>query len=212
MTNDRPTTLPPPWAESLLRLMLRPDDRDSVSGDLLEEYRESIVPALGSKANRWYIRQLAWYVLRATWVWSVVVGAICLWRYLLDTLVPIHYTPGVIALRSAVMSWALIATFFGCGAWHAWRTRHLRAGVLLALSAATLGGYLGMAGTLISLAISHGPETMAAIEGSGGLFEGFPGAPLLLGILAFITSTPGAIAARIAATVYDWSSAKTKSA
>ena len=58
MTIDRPTTLPPQWAESLLRLILRPDDRDSVSGDLLEEYRESIVPALGATANRWYIRQV----------------------------------------------------------------------------------------------------------------------------------------------------------
>jgi hypothetical protein len=142
----------------------------------------------------------------------VVVGAICLWRYLLDTLVPIHYTPGVIALRSAVMSWALIATFFGCGAWHAWRTRHLRAGVLLALIAATIGSYLGMAGTLISLAISHGPETMAAIEGSGGLFEGFPGVPVLLLIAAFITGTPGAIAGRTAAAIYGASRPKTNNA
>jgi hypothetical protein len=84
--------------------------------------------------------------------------------------------------------------------------------VLSALIAATIGGYLGMAGTLISLAISHGPETLAAIEGSGGLFEGFPGAPVLLAILAVVTSTPGAIAGRIAGIVYHWSSANTKSA
>jgi len=212
MTIDRPTTLPPSWAESLLRLILRKEDRDSVSGDLLEEYREAIVPVLGAKANRWYIRQVAGYVLRATWAWGVLVAAICVWRYLLDTLAPIHYTPGVIAFRSAVMSWALMATFSGCGAWHAWRTGHLRAGVLLALIAATLGGYLGMAGTLISLAISHGPETWAAIEGSGGLFEGFPGAPVQLGILAVITSTPGALAGYIAGSVYDGSSANTKNA
>ena len=101
MTLDRPISLPPRWAESLLRLLLPPKDRDSVSGDLLEEYRESIVPLRGAKASRWYIRQVGWYVLRATWAWSLVVGAICVWRYLLDTLVPIHYTPGVIAPRSA---------------------------------------------------------------------------------------------------------------
>jgi hypothetical protein len=212
MTVDRPTTLPPASAESLLRLMLRPEDRDSISGDLLEEYRQSIVPARGAKANRWYILQVGWYVLRATWTWGVLVAAICIWRYLLDTLAPIHYTRGVIALRSAVMSWALMAVFSGCGAWHAWRTRHLRAGMLLTLIAATIGGYLGMAGTLVCLAVSHGPETLAAIEGSGGLFEGFPGAPVLLLIVAFVASTPGAIAGRIAGTVYDWSRAKTKSA
>jgi hypothetical protein len=210
MTNE--DVMPPLWAESLLRTMLEPDDRDSVSGDLLEEYRESIVPVLGAKANRWYIRHVAWYVLRATWMWGVLVAAISVWRYLLDTLAPIHYTPGVIALRSAVMRWALIATFSGCGAWHAWRTRHLRAGVLMTLIAATIGGYLGMAGTLVCLAIAHGPEIMAAIEGSGGFFEGFPGVPVLLLIVAFITSIPGAIAGRLAGTVYDWSSASTKSA
>jgi hypothetical protein len=110
MLTDRPTVMPPAWAESLLRLMLSAEDRDSVSGDLLEEYRQAIVPALGAKANRWYIRQVAWYVVRATWAWGVLVSVICVWRYLLDTLAPIHYVPGVIALRSAVMSWALIAT------------------------------------------------------------------------------------------------------
>jgi len=82
----------------------------------------------------------------------------------------------------------------------------------LTLIAATIGGYLGMAGRLVCLAISHGPETMAAIEGSGGLFEGFPGAPVQLVIAAFITCIPGAIAGRIASTAYDWSSANTKSA
>ena len=55
MTVDRPTTLPPQWAESLLEMMLPPRDRDSVCGDLLEEYRQSVVPALGAGANRWYL-------------------------------------------------------------------------------------------------------------------------------------------------------------
>ena len=44
MTIDRPTTVPPCWAESLLRLLLPPKDRESVSGDLLEEYRDSVLP------------------------------------------------------------------------------------------------------------------------------------------------------------------------
>src|SRR5688500_10263372 len=35
---------PPRWAEAILRLLLKPEDRESVSGDLLEEYRETIVP------------------------------------------------------------------------------------------------------------------------------------------------------------------------
>ena len=133
MTIDRPTTLPPRWADRLLRLVLAARDRESVSGDLLEEYRQPIVPARGAGANGWYVRQVAGFLLRETWAWGALVAAICVWRYLLDTLAPIHYTPGVIALRSAVMSWALMAAFGGCGAWHAWRTGHLRTGMLLTL-------------------------------------------------------------------------------
>ena len=95
MTGD-PSTRPPRWAESLLRTMLRPQDRETVSGDLLEEYRQSIVPALGARANRWYVRQVGPYLLRTTLPWAALVGAILVGRSLLDTLAPTHYSPGVI--------------------------------------------------------------------------------------------------------------------
>lgn len=56
---------PPRWSESLLRALLRDRDRDTISGDLLEEYRESAVPTLGERgARRWYRRQVAWLVWR----------------------------------------------------------------------------------------------------------------------------------------------------
>jgi hypothetical protein len=37
---------PPSWAEVLVRLFLAPRDRDTVTGDLLEEYREVAVPTI----------------------------------------------------------------------------------------------------------------------------------------------------------------------
>jgi hypothetical protein len=50
---------PPRWAEALLRLWLAPRDRDSIAGDLLEEYREVILPARGRfRARLWYLRQV----------------------------------------------------------------------------------------------------------------------------------------------------------
>ena len=79
MRIDRPTTLPPQWAESLLRMFLSPADRDSVSGDLLDEYRESIRPERGAGANRWYARQVGWYVLRATGPWSAPIVLMAWW-------------------------------------------------------------------------------------------------------------------------------------
>src|SRR5262249_25579935 len=48
---------PPRWAEALLRFCLSPRDRDSVTGDLLEEYREVILPSRGRwRANFWHFR------------------------------------------------------------------------------------------------------------------------------------------------------------
>jgi hypothetical protein len=50
---------PPRWAERLLRLLLRTRDRDTVTGDLLEEYREVAVPTLGPyRARVWYLREM----------------------------------------------------------------------------------------------------------------------------------------------------------
>jgi hypothetical protein len=73
--------------------MLPGEHRESVSGDLLGEYRESIVPALGRGARRWYVRQVAGYVLRMAWAWGALVAAILVIRYLFDSLVPVQYTP-----------------------------------------------------------------------------------------------------------------------
>jgi hypothetical protein len=57
---------PPDWSERLLRSLLSDRDRDTVSGDLLEEYREIAVPARGPRGARWwYRRQVAGCVVRS---------------------------------------------------------------------------------------------------------------------------------------------------
>ncbi len=72
-TSGHVTARPPRWAESVLRLLLPFEHRDSVSGDLLEEYRDAIVPARGKPAaDRWYSRQVAGFAWRATWVWALL--------------------------------------------------------------------------------------------------------------------------------------------
>jgi hypothetical protein len=35
---------PPRWAEALLHVLLPPDQAETVSGDLIEEYRETVIP------------------------------------------------------------------------------------------------------------------------------------------------------------------------
>jgi hypothetical protein len=202
MTNDRPTALPPSWAESLLRLMLRPEDRDSISGDLLEEYRQSIVPALGAGTNRWYVRQVAGYVLRQTWMWGVLAAFILVTRFLVDIVTPIQYTRHVVPLRGAVTSWTLIAAVFLGPAWQVWRSGHLRSGLVQVIVSAVLGGVLTCAGTVACLAVWHDPVTLRAIQNSGGLDEATWGMPILLLPIGLMFGVPGAIAGRAAAAIY----------
>ena len=50
---------PPRWAEWLLQIVLPRRDRETVSGDLLEEFREVVVPTRGRlRARAWYVRQV----------------------------------------------------------------------------------------------------------------------------------------------------------
>jgi len=55
MTN----TNPPRWAALVLNLILKDRDRESIAGDLLEEYREVILPARGPvRGHLWYLAQI----------------------------------------------------------------------------------------------------------------------------------------------------------
>ena len=102
MSTPHSDARPPRWAEAILCMLLKPENRESVSGDLLEEYRDAIVPTRGRAADLWYIRQVAWYLLRASWMWGTLMGAALVFRYLLDTLVPLaDYW-----MRATVLSWA----------------------------------------------------------------------------------------------------------
>jgi hypothetical protein len=66
MTNTQAS--PPRWAEAVLRSLLRPADRESISGDLLEEYRAAKRPHLGPfGANVWYVKHVVsvlWHLIR----------------------------------------------------------------------------------------------------------------------------------------------------
>jgi hypothetical protein len=118
---------PPYWAEWLLRSVLRPPDRESISGDLLEEYREVRHPALGIfRADLWYIKQ----VLSVSWrlVWPCVVTMTAVTVFSLAIKLPWRYSlvqaPGVSVLDAAVCLWA--------GCYTSRRTRLVRTGMMSA--------------------------------------------------------------------------------
>jgi hypothetical protein len=180
---------PPRWAESLLRLLLKPEDRESVSGDLLEEYRETIVPTLGSAADRWYVRQVASFLVRASWLWGGILGAALVVRYLFDTLVP----PTDYFLRATILTYTIMASCLLTGFSTAWRGRSMRAGIVISFSAATIGALISIVGTGVILAIWHDPATLDAWRRSGGLQEAFIDVPLKLVAIGVTLGFGGAL-------------------
>jgi hypothetical protein len=195
MKTSHSNAQPPRWAEAILRLTLRPKDRDSVSGDLLEEYRETIVPAIGSAANRWYIRQVASFLLRASWVWGAMLGAVLVIRYLFDALVP----PTDYSLRTALLTYAILGVCLLSGLSAAWRGSSTTAGIVISLSAAILGALISIVGTGVMLFIWHDAATLDAWQRSGGLDEAFIDVPLKLVAIGATLGLGGAVIGKGAA-------------
>jgi hypothetical protein len=189
MKTDYSNGRPPQWAETLLRLLLTPKNRESVSGDLLEEYRDTMVPTLGPAADRWYVRQVGSFLLRTSWAWGAILGAALVIRYVLDTLVP----PTNYTMRATVLTYTIMAICLLTGFSATWRTRSIRAGVLTSFSAATMGALFSIVGTGLMLAVWHDPATLDAWRRSGGLDEAFIDVPLKLIALGVVIGALGAV-------------------
>ena len=189
MNADSLNARPPRWAELLLGLILKPTDRETVSGDLLEEYRESILPARGPHAaDVWYIGQVAGFLWRSTWMWALLFAGPCLARTAYDWFVP---TRDFYA-RSIATTYIAIATLLSVGFWAGWRSRSVLAGTFVTLVTSQIAALMSVVGSALLLAIWHDPQTMNAIAGSGGIGEVFE-LPFMMAIPAFILGTFGGI-------------------
>jgi hypothetical protein len=188
---------PPDWAEALLRVVLRPADADTVSGDLLEEYRASIHPARGQRrADQWYVRQTFGYVFRSARLWAVFFGGAFVARTALDWLMPTDD----FYIRSSVSTFVGVGTLLAAGFWGAWRCGSIAAGTVAGVATAGLGAIVSIVGAAVLLAAVHDSGTMAAIRGSGGLAEVFtlPFTLLLPGLLVgTIGGAAGAAVSRL---------------
>ena len=185
---------PPRWAEATLRLLLKPEDCESVSGALIEDYRESILPARGSqRADAWYVRQVAGFVWRSTWMWAALFSGAFLVRTLYDWLVPTTD----FAVRSTASTWSGVSTLLVVGFWAAWRSRSFAAGPLAAVITSQIAALMSVTGSAILLAVWHDPQTMSAIAGSGGLGEVFV-LPFMMIIPAVIVGSVGGAAGSLA--------------
>ena len=86
------------WADSALRFLVRRRDREAIIGDLLEEYREEVLPTKGRLSARlWYARQVLSFMSPVAWGLSIGLAAGTL--QLLDTAIaPLREDTSVVML------------------------------------------------------------------------------------------------------------------
>jgi hypothetical protein len=132
MKSIEPT--PPRWAEGFLRSLLKPSDRESISGDLLEEYRAAKHPTLGMlRANAWYIKRVLSVLWRLIRPCALAVATLTLLSLKVKDLWygSLVQAPGVSLLDALIYLWA--------GYHGSHRTRLVRTGIVSAGSTSLVG-------------------------------------------------------------------------
>ena len=161
---------PPRWAEWLLRSLLRPGDREAISGDLLEEYREVRRPALGAlRADAWYVGHVLSVFWRLLWPFAIAMIAL----HELNRLVwlpnaSLIQAPGVSAQDATL---CLLAGYYASQ-----RTGLIRAGVILAGAI----NAMVVATVFVILAIKEPGLVLLLFRSPGFIF--FPSVYLLIGL------------------------------
>lgn len=175
------TSAPSAFADALLRLFLRPDVFLTVSGDLLEQYRDSVLPTRGrTRAAAWYLRQAVAIALRKIAPWAALFAVVYVSRFAWDMLIPTTE----FHTRSNITTYASIAILLAAGFFTAWRSGSFLAGLAAGLATITAAGILSAIGNATLLVFFHGAAEMSAIANSGGLDEAF-----LLPIFLIIPAT-----------------------
>lgn len=184
---------PPSLGELLLRAFLTERDFESVSGDLLEQYRENVYATRGRlRADLWYLAQVLGFAWRDAGSWAVLFAAAFLARTAMDW----HMPTADFHTRSAISTLAGVGIFLAAGIRAGSRSGSSAAGAVAGLATAGLALPLQFLGAGMLLVLWHDPSTVAAIRSSGGLEEVYtlPLLTVLPGIL--FGAIGGALGAR----------------
>jgi hypothetical protein len=199
-TNTRPPhelAAPPRWAAALLPLLLRADEAETVTGDLIEEYRDTVYPSSGRwRADAWFVRQVAGFAWRAAWVWGLLIAVFISGRFILDTFAP----PASYYARSAFTTWSSILLYLFAGFWAARRTGRGRTGVLVAVAAHTIGWSVNAAMTAAIFVgvIRQQPVMLRLFQETGGWGEQWLLPLMLLPFVLVLGSAGGAFGKSLA--------------
>lgn len=179
---------PPRWIEATLRALLRPSDRESISGDLLEEYREGRRPMLGAfRANMWYAEQVVSVLWPLIWPFALTMAGLSLaplfvmriqWNV---SLVP---APRVSLLDALVYVWA---------GYHASRrTGLIKTGAI----AAAATSFIGFTVTFTSFAI-QAPRLLMAPFSSPFIF-------VILSVMLLLALGTGVVVGTVGGIIGKW--------
>jgi hypothetical protein len=184
---------PPRWAEALLRVVLPPHDAETVSGDLLEEYRDAVLLSRGRRrADVWFVGQVAGFVWRATWWWGVIFAVLFLGRTALDWFLP----PADFRTRSIITTYAALGVFVAAGFAPAWRSQSIGASAVAGFATAAIAAVLIAVGALALFAVNHDAQTLWAIDHSGGLGEVLV-LPVFVAVPGTLLATLGGLAGKL---------------
>jgi hypothetical protein len=187
---------PPRWAHSLLPWLVRAGRADNIDGDLLEEYREAMLPKRGRRrADAWYARQIAVFLWRLSWIFGVVVALQVLTRMMADTVAP----PQSYQLRATLSTWGAISAYLFAGAYAGWHTHRAVTGAIVALAAHIIGQAIAIAGiiALYFALISRDDTALRLFRATGDWGEVF-GLPIVLApVVVVLGLAGGALGARL---------------
>ena len=192
LTEDRSMTsnpAPPEWAERVLQAFLSSHAFESVSGDLLEEYRDTVFPARGRRgADSWYVSQVIGYAWPSAGVWATLFAVSFLARAAVDWRLPTTD----FQMRSTVSTALGLGIFLLAGLWAGVRTGSIRAGAVVGVATTGLAVPLQLIGAVLLVALWHDPASLSAIRGSGGLGEVFT-LPLFTALPCVLISAVGGL-------------------
>jgi hypothetical protein len=125
---------PPRWATTLLDLLVRPTESESIPGDLLEEYREAARPSLGKRrADAWYARHVCSVLWQQAWPYAAVIAAL---RIVLFPL-PGPWNPSIVAAPGLSLLDAIV--FASAGYFNARRTGRVSTGLVVSTVVSIVG-------------------------------------------------------------------------
>jgi len=183
---------PPAWADTWLRLLLPARDRDTVSGDLMEEYRENVRPSKSRlAADIWYVGQVSRFAWRPG-LWAIFLAAAYISRTAFDWFVPTtNFVP-----RAEATTLVMISTLLVIGASSTLRSQSIGAGIVATASALIMSAAMCTIATTLMYVGWQSPQLIDAINSSGGLAEVYS-LPIMLIVPGTAIGAFGACIARL---------------